>query len=173
MHRDIKPANILIGVDKKAKLADFGEAKILENTIGHTHAGTRDFMAPEVLKANNGQRDASYGLEVDIYSICASFYYLIKGIAPGKLHFFKTIPTDQNKKKYKKYEPLVKEDFPVQSIVFLINFNLTVEGKQRMSASKILWSLYRIDEDDLPDIQLKAKKAVLDSNVREIESVAY
>ena len=61
-----------------------------------------------------------------------------------------------------------EEDFPVGSIVDLINYNLTVEPLGRMSASKILWILYRIDEDDLPDFEVKQPAvAVMDANVSE------
>ena len=61
-----------------------------------------------------------------------------------------------------------EEDFPVGSIVDLINYNLTVEPLGRIRASKILWILYRIDEDDLPDFEVKQPAvAVMDANVSE------
>lgn len=52
VHRDIKPRNILVGQDKRFKIADFGSSKFKENALrddiqSGTFVGTPHYMAPE------------------------------------------------------------------------------------------------------------------------------
>ena len=88
IHRDIKPANILLrlvdGVSV-AKLADFNVMKVLNgyaqltNTLGQ---GTPLYMAPEVWSELTGEKGEGYSSNIDIFSLCATFYHVIKGEGP-------------------------------------------------------------------------------------------
>mmetsp|Transcript_9385 Transcript_9385/g.15140 ORF Transcript_9385/g.15140 Transcript_9385/m.15140 type:complete len:483 (-) Transcript_9385:107-1555(-) len=49
IHRDIKGSNILLGLDGKAKLADFGCSRKAAQTLTHTMRGSIPWMAPEVI----------------------------------------------------------------------------------------------------------------------------
>jgi cyclin-dependent kinase-like len=51
IHRDIKPENLLVSLDHKLKLCDFGFARILPKPIGPItdYVATRWYRAPELL----------------------------------------------------------------------------------------------------------------------------
>ena len=80
IHRDVKPANVLIGRDGDALLADFGIAKIYEDTLqltgdGHM-VGTPAYMAPEQLQGK------SVDARTDIYALGVVLYQALTGECP-------------------------------------------------------------------------------------------
>ena len=83
-HRDLKPANILIGKDGTVKVADFGLAKTLADTVvGYGFTQTRDtfgtpyYVAPEVTR-DAGAADA----RSDVYALGVLLYELLTGAVP-------------------------------------------------------------------------------------------
>jgi len=80
LHRDVKPANILLEVeDRRAKLADFGLARLLgksEPGADDMPGGTPAYMAPEVADGGAGE------IRSDIFSLGATFYELLSGDIP-------------------------------------------------------------------------------------------
>ncbi|XP_044354744.1 LRR receptor-like serine/threonine-protein kinase RGI2 [Triticum aestivum] len=75
IHRDIKPNNILIDLDFKAYIADFGIAKLFDpRALIHTCAGTFGYMAPEY----------THGTEINEKSDVYSFGVVMLEVLTGK-----------------------------------------------------------------------------------------
>lgn len=73
VHRDIKPANVLVARAGTVKLADFGVARLLEETLTRrgTVAGTLSYMAPEQLEGRAGPASDAYAVAVIAYELAA------------------------------------------------------------------------------------------------------
>lgn len=77
IHRDIKPANIFLYDGRRARLGDFGTARLSPvATKMLTEAGTFGYMAPE--QAYGRPRFAS-----DVFSLALTAYELFSGKLPG------------------------------------------------------------------------------------------
>lgn len=81
LHRDLKLSNLLITIENGQfiiKLADFGFAKMLNNSDEevHTFCGTAPNMAPEILMGNK------YNEKADLWSIGTIIFQLIAGYQP-------------------------------------------------------------------------------------------
>lgn len=73
IHRDIKPSNIIMGVDGRPKITDFGIAHMVDKTVREGVFGTPDYMSPEQL------RDEPVTTRSDIFSLGCVLYELIAG----------------------------------------------------------------------------------------------
>jgi serine/threonine-protein kinase len=80
IHRDIKPSNILVNETGKARLTDFGIAKLTEGGANLTRTGTRVgtswFMSPE--QGLNKPADS----RSDIYALAVTLYNGLSGRLP-------------------------------------------------------------------------------------------
>ncbi|MEM1448174.1 MAG: serine/threonine-protein kinase [Planctomycetota bacterium] len=80
IHRDIKPSNVLVRLDGRPVLLDFGIAAIEgHQTLTRSDAalGTPAYMAPEVLRGRGAPSAAQ-----DVYGLTATLYHLVTLRAP-------------------------------------------------------------------------------------------
>ncbi|CAM9298836.1 unnamed protein product, partial [Laminaria digitata] len=78
LHRDVKAGNILLTLDGRAKLADFGVSKEV-NTMANkaqTAIGTPYWMAPEVIQ------EVPYDGQADIWSLAITCIEMVEGNPP-------------------------------------------------------------------------------------------
>jgi serine/threonine protein kinase len=84
-HRDVKPANVLITDEGQPMLLDFNLAADTKLTLSAREAligGTLHYMAPEHLRAFQGDAAAEVDGRADIYSLGLILYELLTGQAP-------------------------------------------------------------------------------------------
>ncbi|XP_027168793.1 chitin elicitor receptor kinase 1-like [Coffea eugenioides] len=126
IHRDIKSVNILIDKDFRAKVADFGLAKLVEvggSSLQSHLVGTFGYMAPEY--ANCG----TVSPKVDVYAFGVMLYELISAKAAvvdgcsttdtkGLVGLFDQVPIlpDINDDLRKLVDPRLGDNYPIESV---------------------------------------------------------
>jgi len=81
IHRDVKPQNILLDADGRARLTDFGSAR-LDGITGVTRTGglvgTLDYLSPEILAGERGDGRA------DLYALGLTLHFALTGRLPDR-----------------------------------------------------------------------------------------
>ncbi|KAK9721624.1 Serine/threonine-protein kinase MRCK gamma, variant 2 [Basidiobolus ranarum] len=115
VHRDIKPNNILIDRAGHIKLADFGSCiKLgpLNKVTSSISVGTCDYISPEVLQAQEGNRDG-YGQECDWWSIGIVLYEILQGDPP---FYSESVPETYSKIMRHQEELQFLDEIPISAV---------------------------------------------------------
>lgn len=130
IHRDISPDNIMLNDKFKAKLIDFGAAK-------HSGAGqeTSIFLKHGYAPIEQYDRNGNQGPWTDVYSLCATMYYLLTGIKLQKAYERvaedKTIPLNMFNIEIEEY----------QANAILKGLNVQIENRYQ-SMAELYYELY-------------------------------
>ncbi|MBI1841501.1 MAG: serine/threonine protein kinase, partial [Verrucomicrobia bacterium] len=138
VHRDLKPANIMIDQAGRLKLADFGIARAMTDTLSRSSvgqtSGTLLYMSPQQLDGSKAQPTD------DIYGIGTTFYELFTSKPPfftgDLLHQIRTSPPKPFQERLEEFG--LKNEIPAH-IEELILTCLSKQGSERpQSAQEIL-----------------------------------
>ena len=78
VHRDVKPENVLLTAEGRVKVADFGTARVMDDTLtaGQLMVGTPAFLPPEVVSGRVADERG------DLYSLGVLLYEQLTGALP-------------------------------------------------------------------------------------------
>ncbi|GAA6231045.1 serine/threonine-protein kinase PAK 6-like isoform X1 [Lates japonicus] len=131
IHRDIKSDSILLTLDGRIKLSDFGFCAQISKDVPKRKSlvGTPYWMAPEVISK------APYGTEVDIWSLGIMVVEMVDGEPP----YFSDTPITAMKKLRDEAAPSVKNIQRVSPVLKdFLGCMLTRDTVQRSSAGDLL-----------------------------------
>ena len=112
--RDIKPANVMIDHLGKARLIDFGIAKIFATGVKHTMIGTEGYSAPEQYKGDVNPSS-------DIYALGATLHHILSRKDPRL-----EPPFSFNERPLKQFNPEVSD-----ALAEIVDKALAMDSKDR------------------------------------------
>jgi uncharacterized RDD family membrane protein YckC len=82
IHRDMKPSNCFLTADDRVKVGDFGLSKSLIGTRDNQLTQSGAFLGTVLFASPEQIRGEPLDYSSDVYSLCATLYYLLCGAAP-------------------------------------------------------------------------------------------
>lgn len=150
IHRDVKPQNLLIDIDGRIRLCDFGIASLTRSDEFRTRTSARSmrYASPEDL-----EEDVQVGPATDVYSLGATLVHLLRGSPPTL------------KERLSPWEPTSTDDADRTELERIIADCLHPEPEHRPTPDEVLRRLASVD-DRLPESCLRlpiVEPAPLDS----------
>lgn len=131
IHRDIKSDSILLTLDGRVKLSDFGFCAQISKDVPKRRSlvGTPYWMAPEVVSKT------PYGTEVDVWSLGIMVVEMVDGEPP----YFSETPISAMKRLRDEPPPTARNASKISPVLRdFLDSMLTREPEQRSSASDLL-----------------------------------
>jgi serine/threonine protein kinase len=149
IHRDVKHANWLVSYEGDIQLADFGLAirRELVPFADHKVAGSRYFMAPEMIRREN------YGCGVDIWSLGVTIYVMTFGNFPYFIGPNEEVKSLEHSIRYNSPPPsfLPTADAPEPSAVMVLFIKELLEhDPRRRKSAKLCLKLEPVCRHNLP-----------------------
>lgn len=82
LHRDVKPSNCFLTADGRVKVGDFGLSKSLAGSADRQITQSGAFLGTVLFASPEQLRSEPLDYASDVYSVCATLYYLLCGEAP-------------------------------------------------------------------------------------------
>ncbi len=156
-HRDLKPGNILIKytdekkIDFDIKLTDFGLSTDEVNSTIKTHAGTPNYMAPEIEKIVSDEK-CKYNNKCDLWSLGVILYELYTNE-----YIFSS--TDPIKREINRNKGIIKNETDNEMINKLIKKLIQIDIDKRIN-----WEEYFKDDFFNENLQIIKIKIKVDEN---------
>lgn len=131
VHRDLKCENLLLCVNNRLKIADFGFSRILRHDeLSDTFCGSSAYTAPEIL-----QGKPYVGTEADIWSLGVILYIMICSSMPFRDTNITTLLTDQRTPLHIPSAIIPKMSLELGALLLAL---LTFEHEGRITMSEIV-----------------------------------
>lgn len=164
VHRDIKPENILLSTTGEVKVADFGLARVInESTLNLTQEGltlgTPLYMSPEQVEGN------PLDPRSDIYSLGITAYHMLAGRAPFQGDTALAVAVQHIRTAPERLENL-RPDLPAALCRIVHKMIAKSPGERHQSARELLDDLRSVDAvyDDRPNVQALNELSNLDQH---------
>ena len=158
LHCDIKPSNILLDNEKKAFVTDFGISKMIKNNecmhAPHAVAGTREYMAPELLFTNEQT------VKSELYSFGITIYEFLTGEHP----YANEIDLENNLQRVSKNIKILKKRVGKAMLLYIdfIERCISIESSKRPENFKLNGSAKNLGCLQ-PDHKEESRRTLIDS----------
>ena len=84
LHRDLKLGNLFLDSKMQVKIGDFGLSTQLRGEVDlrSSICGTPNYMAPEILEAQDAQGECGYSFAADVWALGVIMYTMVVGRPP-------------------------------------------------------------------------------------------